>query len=316
MFKHSLKHLKSVVDRDSFHDPYLGFRIAIIDFKKQYLLCSQYELIVLAIMQLLKYSYNQEFKYAKFIIGYIMKVPSGDVPYIIGSYLMFSKNIVTDPGSVDIFPASRIPKYMQHLLKLIHRTTTKDYCDGSDEYDSNISCQNACFQNGNNNMTRTFSSEVIARDKEDKVTLEEFVERLRVMLANDPPWKFANEYRQFSNRLKPTWKVMEALVESCLVRAIGVSSFSVRQIEELLQFANIVPAVNQVELHPFMSHTPLGVLVSIKGMSDSGSGSEDEPRTPWIKLRRSKSVHSLRLKLSVVAKIAERHKKTPGHIIL
>ncbi|KAF6162542.1 hypothetical protein GIB67_003088 [Kingdonia uniflora] len=53
-----------------------------------------------------------------------------------------------------------------------------DCYDGSDEYDSNINCQNTCFQNGNNNMTRTFSSEVIARDKEDKVTLVELVERL------------------------------------------------------------------------------------------------------------------------------------------
>ncbi|KAF6170707.1 hypothetical protein GIB67_015659 [Kingdonia uniflora] len=75
---------------------------------------------------------------------------------------------------------------------------------------------------------------------------------------------------------------MEALVESGLVRAIGVSNFSVRQIEELLQFANNVPAVNQVELHPFWrqdelvkfcqlkgihvsAHTPLGVPVSLRG---------------------------------------------------
>ncbi|KAF6167483.1 hypothetical protein GIB67_031684 [Kingdonia uniflora] len=54
----------------------------------------------------------------------------------------------------------------------------KDCYDGSDGYDSNISYPNTCLQNGNN-MTRTFSSEVIARDKEDKVTLEELVERLR-----------------------------------------------------------------------------------------------------------------------------------------
>ncbi|KAF6174910.1 hypothetical protein GIB67_026398 [Kingdonia uniflora] len=129
------------------------------------------------------------------------------------------------------------------------------------------------------------------------------------MLATVPPWKSASEYRQFSNRLKPTCKVMEALVESGLVQAIGVSNFSVRQIEELLQFINIVPAVNSVELHPFWrqgelvkfcqlkgihvsAHTPLGVPVSTKGMSDSGSGSEDEPGTPRITFRRSKFVHS------------------------
>ncbi|XP_058084642.1 mitochondrial intermediate peptidase, mitochondrial isoform X2 [Magnolia sinica] len=34
----------------------------------------------------------------------------------------FSENIITDPGFVDIFPASRIPKHMQHLLKPIYRT--------------------------------------------------------------------------------------------------------------------------------------------------------------------------------------------------
>ncbi|KAF6168458.1 hypothetical protein GIB67_005010, partial [Kingdonia uniflora] len=102
---------------------------------------------------------------------------------------------------------------------------------------------------------------------------------------------------------------------------------------ELLQFANIVPAVNQVELHPFWcqdelvkfcqlkgihvsAHTPLRVPVSTKGMSDSGSVSEDEPGNPRITFRRYKSVHSPMLKLSVVAKITERRKKTPEQIIL
>ncbi|KAL6004877.1 Mitochondrial intermediate peptidase [Asimina triloba] len=36
----------------------------------------------------------------------------------------FSENIVTDPGFVDIFPASRIPKHLQHLLKPIYRASS------------------------------------------------------------------------------------------------------------------------------------------------------------------------------------------------
>ncbi|KAF6174484.1 hypothetical protein GIB67_004678, partial [Kingdonia uniflora] len=107
----------------------------------------------------------------------------------------------------------------------------------------------------------------------------------------------------------------------------------VRQTEEFLQFVNIVPAVNQVELHPFWrqdelvkfcqlkgihvsAHTPLGVLVSTKGMSDSGSDSEDETGTPRITFKRSKSIHSPMLKLSVVAKIVARRKRTPEQINL
>ncbi|KAF9602838.1 hypothetical protein IFM89_031698 [Coptis chinensis] len=34
----------------------------------------------------------------------------------------FSNNIVTDPGFVDVFPESRIPKHVQHLLKPIYRS--------------------------------------------------------------------------------------------------------------------------------------------------------------------------------------------------
>ncbi|KAJ6799624.1 aldo-keto reductase family 4 member C10-like [Iris pallida] len=151
--------------------------------------------------------------------------------------------------------------------------------------------------------------------------------------ATDPPVKSMTEYRQFLHRLQPTWKAMEDLVEMGLVRAIGVSNFSVQQISDLLQFARIVPAVNQVELHPFWrqdelvqfcqennihvsAHTPLGVPTTSTSMSAMGpglsdSGSEDEPGTPRITFRRSRSVHGPMLKLSVVEDIAESHKKTP-----
>ncbi|CAK9143889.1 unnamed protein product [Ilex paraguariensis] len=150
--------------------------------------------------------------------------------------------------------------------------------------------------------------------------------------ATDPPTHLGSEYRQFLNRLKTTWKAMEGLVELGLVRAIGVSNFSIQQIKELLRFARIVPAVNQVELHPFWrqdelvkfcqskgihvsAHTPLGVPTSSPGPSDGGSGGEDEPGTPRISFRRSRSVHGPMLKLSVVAEIADRHKKTPEQVL-
>lgn len=151
--------------------------------------------------------------------------------------------------------------------------------------------------------------------------------------ATDPPSNSGNDHRQFLNRLKKAWKAMEGLIELDLVRAIGVSNFGVQQIKELLKFAKIVPAVNQAELHPFWrqdelvkfcqskgihvsAHTPLGVPASGPGPSDSGSGGEDEPGTPRISFRRSRSVHGPMLKLSVVAEIADRHKKTPEQVIL
>lgn len=64
--------------------------------------------------------------------------------------------------------------------------------------------------------------------------------------ATDPPSKSGSEYRHFLNRLKKGWKAMESLVDLGLVRAIGVSNFNVQQIKELLKFAKVIPAVNQV----------------------------------------------------------------------
>lgn len=62
------------------------------------------------------------------------------------------------------------------------------------------------------------------------------------------------------------------------------------------------------------AHTPLGVPASSSGSESGSSGGEDEPGTPRISFRRSRSVHGPMLKLSVVAEIADKHKKTPEQV--
>ena len=49
-----------------------------------------------------------------------------------------------------------------------------------------------------------------------------------------------------------TWKALQTLYKERRVRAIGVSNFLIRHLEELLKRAEIVPMVNQVEFHPFL----------------------------------------------------------------
>lgn len=44
---------------------------------------------------------------------------------------------------------------------------------------------------------------------------------------------------------------MEELYEEGLIRAIGVSNFAPDRLTDLITFSRIVPAVNQVETHPF-----------------------------------------------------------------
>ncbi len=46
---------------------------------------------------------------------------------------------------------------------------------------------------------------------------------------------------------------MEKLVKKGLVRAIGVSNFNSEQIADVLEKAEIKPATNQVECHPYFN---------------------------------------------------------------
>ena len=54
-----------------------------------------------------------------------------------------------------------------------------------------------------------------------------------------------------------TWKAMEKLREEGKVKSIGVSNFSIQDLELLKTVSDVVPAVNQVEFHPFFNHPEL-----------------------------------------------------------
>lgn len=85
MFNVYIFRLKAIIDWDKCKDPYFGLRIAEVRFKEPYLRCADYEVISFKVMRLLmKYVYNKRFEYGKFTIGYVMKIPTGDVSYTIG----------------------------------------------------------------------------------------------------------------------------------------------------------------------------------------------------------------------------------------
>ncbi|OOM68363.1 glyoxal reductase [Clostridium sp. BL-8] len=49
---------------------------------------------------------------------------------------------------------------------------------------------------------------------------------------------------------KETWKALEKLYKERYIRAIGVSNFTIHHLKELIENAEIIPAVNQIEFHP------------------------------------------------------------------
>ena len=60
-----------------------------------------------------------------------------------------------------------------------------------------------------------------------------------------------------TEKIKETWRAIEDLYKQKKVRAIGVCNCNAEQLESIIEFAEINPMVNQVELHPNRSEKEL-----------------------------------------------------------
>lgn len=81
-----------------------------------------------------------------------------------------------------------------------------------------------------------------------------------------------------------TWREMQKLVDTGKVKAIGVSNFAIKNLEKLLNDSStkIVPAVNQIELHPCNPSPKLIEYLKAKDIHPSAYsplGSTDSPLT-------------------------------------
>lgn len=100
-----------------------------------------------------------------------------------------------------------------------------------------------------------------------------------------------------------TWKQMEALLATGKTKAIGISNYSKRYLEQLLPHATVVPAVNQIENHPTLPQQEIVDLCKEKGihvMAYSPMGSTGGPL----------------FKAEPVVKIAEKWGVGPGTVLL
>ena len=98
-----------------------------------------------------------------------------------------------------------------------------------------------------------------------------------------------------------TWRAMERILADGKARAIGVSNYTVRHLEELLDGANVPPAVNQVELHPFLQQRPLVGFCRAHGIVV-------EAYAPLVKARR--------MDHPVLRRIAAKHRVTPARVLV
>lgn len=81
----------------------------------------------------------------------------------------------------------------------------------------------------------------------------------------------------------PAWRRMEEACNAGKAKAIGVSNYTVKHLEELLRECSVKPAVNQVELHVFLQQPELieycqsnGIVVEAYSPLAHGHGLDDE----------------------------------------
>lgn len=114
-------------------------------------------------------------------------------------------------------------------------------------------------------------------------------------------------------QLTETWLAMEEILEAGKARAIGVSNHEPKHLDAILRDGSIVPAVNQIELHPRFPQRELrefdaahGIATEawspLGGTSGSGWGPASKPNTL--------------LGDPVIAEIGERHGKSPAQVLV
>ena len=131
-----------------------------------------------------------------------------------------------------------------------------------------------------------------------------------------PPFKQLNpENIQGWNAVtfQETWQAMEYLYDQGLAKAIGVSNFTVKKLEELLQYARIIPAVNQVESHPYLQQSHLFEYCQSKGIIFSAFSPLGSPKRGPNNRRDDDPVL---LDDPVVCDIARQHKLFPAQVLI
>ncbi|XP_051568857.1 aldo-keto reductase family 1 member A1-B-like isoform X2 [Myxocyprinus asiaticus] len=110
---------------------------------------------------------------------------------------------------------------------------------------------------------------------------------------------------------KQTWAAMEKLVGKGLVRAIGLSNFNSRQIDDILSIANVKPTVLQVECHPYLAQVKLLAHCRDKGLVMTAYSPLGSPDRTW-----KHPEEPVLLDEPATAALAKKYNKTPAQIII
>lgn len=103
------------------------------------------------------------------------------------------------------------------------------------------------------------------------------------------------------SKVADTWRALEKLYKDGVVKAIGVSNFHVKHLQELIEVAEIKPMVNQVEFHPYLTQTELLAFCREQGIQFEA----------WSPLMQGNFLNE-----PVILELAEKYGRQPSQIVL
>ncbi len=113
--------------------------------------------------------------------------------------------------------------------------------------------------------------------------------------------------------LESTWAAMLNASERDLTREVGVSNFSKGMIEKVSKATGQTPAVNQVELHPYLQQDALLAACKELGVAVTAYSPLGSPDSAAMMGRRDEV---LLTEHPIICQIAEAHEATPGQVLI
>ncbi|MFJ9407045.1 aldo/keto reductase [Streptomyces sp. NPDC101393] len=98
-----------------------------------------------------------------------------------------------------------------------------------------------------------------------------------------------------------TWRAIEKLQADGRVRTVGVSNFQPDHLRRLLEHSAVTPAVNQVELHPYLQQAPLRAFHAEHGIATEA----------WSPLAQGALLED-----ATITSIARKHGTSPAQVVL
>ncbi|MBL1287606.1 aldo/keto reductase [Streptomyces sp. NPDC057067] len=98
-----------------------------------------------------------------------------------------------------------------------------------------------------------------------------------------------------------TWRALEKLLADGRIQAAGVSNFQPAHLRRLMEESSLVPAVNQIELHPGLQQSELRAVHAEYGIATEA----------WSPLAQGALLNE-----EAIVAVAERHGKTPAQAVL